>query len=90
MAWAGTDTVRWTTERSFMPVGTIVGRRPSRGVDVDNLKIFRQSRAAEVGERVLRNLSLQRSLDHITIDGVEIVADATVISRLKLIKKFPV
>jgi hypothetical protein len=49
---------------------------------MDDLKIFRQSRAAEVGERVLRDLSLQ-SLDRITIDGCEIVADATIIHRLR-------
>jgi hypothetical protein len=49
---------------------------------MDDLIIFRQSRVAEVGERVLRDLSL-RSLDHITIDGCEIVADAAIIHQLK-------
>jgi hypothetical protein len=49
---------------------------------MDDLKVFRQSRAAEVGEKVMRDHSL-RSLDRITIDGVEIVADATIIHRLR-------
>ena len=53
---------------------------------MDDLRIFRQSRAAEVGERVRRDRSLQ-SLDRITIDGVEIVADAAIIHRLQVKKE---